>query len=373
MPESPTSGFPAKLPPRVVIEGVYPEIDDGQFPIKRILGERVVVTADIFTDGHDAVSAVLLFRRSGDSSWLETVMTPEVNDHWHGSFTVLELGQYEYTLQAWVDHFGSWRSCFIKKVEAGQDISVDILIGARLVEEAAGRAADDAAKELAEYAASMQMKGKSGMHLLTMINQILDLSKIDAGKMELQLESVSLGDIVNSVVTSTAGLVREKPVEVVQKIPVDLPRLMVDETRISQVLINLISNAVKFTEKGTITIEASISENPFGRREVLVTVADSGMGIAPEDQGKLFQRFSQVDDSPTRKTGGTGLGLSIVKHIVQAHGGKIHHDALARGIGQHEPGGKHDAGTGARKPGIHVRIGLHDFVVSQIVATRDVE
>jgi len=164
---------------------------------------------------------------------------------------------------------------------------------------------------------------KSGMHLLTMINQILDLSKIDAGKLELQLESVNLSDLVNSVVANTAGLVKEKPIEVVQKVDANIPRLMIDETRISQVLINLISNAEKFTEKGTITIEARVNENSFGKSEVLVTVADTGMGIAPQDQGKLFQRFSQVDDSPTRKTGGTGLGLSICRSLIEMHGGQI--------------------------------------------------
>lgn len=164
---------------------------------------------------------------------------------------------------------------------------------------------------------------KSGMHLLSMINEILDLSKIDAGKMELQLESVNLADVVNSVISSTAGLVREKDIEVIRNVDANIPRLMIDETRISQVLINLISNAVKFTEEGTITIEARISENPFSKKEVMVTVADTGMGIAPEDQGKLFQRFSQVDDSPTRKTGGTGLGLSICRSLIEMHGGQI--------------------------------------------------
>ncbi len=158
MPGSPTFDHSTSSPPRVVIENVYPEIQGGRFAIKRTAGERVAVSADIFTDGHDAVSGLLLFRRSGDSSWLEAPMEPEVNDRWHGSFTVLELGQYEYTLQAWVDHFASWRGGFIKKVEAGQDVSVDILIGAKLVEEAAGRAANDGAQQLGEYAASMRMQ-----------------------------------------------------------------------------------------------------------------------------------------------------------------------------------------------------------------------
>jgi len=147
----------------VVIENVYPEIDGGRFPIKRIEGESVVVTADIFTDGHDAVSSALLFRRVGEDSWIETPMEAEVNDRWHGSFTVLEVGQYEYTLQAWIDYFASWRSGFIKKVDAGQDVSVDILVGARLVEDAAARAVNDGAQQLKGYAASLRMKNGSSL------------------------------------------------------------------------------------------------------------------------------------------------------------------------------------------------------------------
>ena len=145
-------------PPRVAIENVEPEIQGGRFPIKRIAGERVVVSADIFADGHDAVSAVLLFRRVGEPAWNETPMVEEVNDRWRGSFTVLELGQYEYTLQAWVDHFESWRRGFIKKIEAGQDVTVDAMIGADLVEHAARRAANGDAQKLNEYAAALRMR-----------------------------------------------------------------------------------------------------------------------------------------------------------------------------------------------------------------------
>src|SRR5213080_2358264 len=93
---------------RVVIEGVSPEIDCGAFPIKRIAGDRVVVEADAFTDGHDAISCVLLYRKESDSTWSEAPMEFLVNDRWRGSFTVAELGRYHYTLVAWVDHFKSW-------------------------------------------------------------------------------------------------------------------------------------------------------------------------------------------------------------------------------------------------------------------------
>lgn len=163
----------------------------------------------------------------------------------------------------------------------------------------------------------------SGMHLLNMINEILDLSKIDAGKMELQIEELSISDIINAAITNTSGLVKDKPIELVQKVPADLPMVKADEIRISQVVINLISNAIKFTEKGSVTVEASITATIDKKSEMLVTVTDSGMGIAVEDQAKLFQRFSQVDDSPTRKTGGTGLGLSICRSLIELHGGRI--------------------------------------------------
>jgi starch synthase (maltosyl-transferring) len=170
MPESPMSSLATDLPPRVVIENVYPEIDHGRFPIKRVVGESVRVTADIFTDGHDAISAALLFRPRGEDTWIETPMIAEVNDRWHASFTVLELGWYEYTLNAWVDQFASWRIGFTKKVEAGQDVSVDILVGAHLVEEAAMRAADEGADQLRQFAALMrQENGRTLSEAISMV------------------------------------------------------------------------------------------------------------------------------------------------------------------------------------------------------------
>lgn len=163
----------------------------------------------------------------------------------------------------------------------------------------------------------------SGLHLLNLINDILDLSKIEAGKMELQIEEVNLSDIANAVLSTAAGLVKGKPIQLLQTIPANLAAVRADHTRISQVMLNLVSNAIKFTDKGSITINATASTNPKGQPEVMVTVTDTGLGIAEKDQSKLFQRFSQVDDSPTRKTGGTGLGLSISKSLVEMHGGQL--------------------------------------------------
>jgi starch synthase (maltosyl-transferring) len=124
----------------VVIEGVEPEIDGGRFPAKRVIGERVDVTADIYADGHDRLAAVLRHRTVGKSEWEETPFTALVNDRWEAHFTVTRLGVYEFTLCAWVDDFASWREGLQKKAGAGLDVASELLEGAALVRAAAGRA-----------------------------------------------------------------------------------------------------------------------------------------------------------------------------------------------------------------------------------------
>jgi starch synthase (maltosyl-transferring) len=141
---------------RVIIEGVAPEVDCGRFAIKRTPGERVVVEADIFADGHDAISCVLRYRRAGESEWSETAMTPLVNDRWRGEFIVADLGSYCYSLVAWVDRFKTWQRDLAKRIDAGQDIEVDLEIGARIVEAAAGRATRSDADELQAFAAAIR-------------------------------------------------------------------------------------------------------------------------------------------------------------------------------------------------------------------------
>jgi starch synthase (maltosyl-transferring) len=141
---------------RVVVENVKPQVDCGRFPIKRVVGERVDVTADIHADGHDTLAAVLMYRRAGEARWLETPLTLVNNDLWQGSFTVGELGRYEYTVEAWVDRFGSWRHELSKKFGAGQDVSSELLEGAHLLArvegvkpvEAARRVVGDTAGEM---------------------------------------------------------------------------------------------------------------------------------------------------------------------------------------------------------------------------------
>lgn len=163
----------------------------------------------------------------------------------------------------------------------------------------------------------------SGQHLLRLINDLLDLSKIEAGKMEISFGDVNIAELVNSIMSTTTGLIKDKQLKIIRSIPADLPPIRGDSVRLRQVLLNLVSNAAKFTDHGSITIDASQQSGPHGQPEVIIRVSDTGQGISPEHQRKLFQPFSQVDDSPTRKTGGTGLGLSISKSLVDMHGGRI--------------------------------------------------
>ena len=125
---------------RVVIERIEPKINGGKFPVKRVIGERMRVEADIFADGHDRISAVLRYRHARDSTWSETRMEPLVNDRWRGEFQTTETGRYYYALQAWIDRFRSWREGLAKKTAAGQDVTTDLLAGAELVEQGARRA-----------------------------------------------------------------------------------------------------------------------------------------------------------------------------------------------------------------------------------------
>jgi starch synthase (maltosyl-transferring) len=143
---------------RVVIEGVAPEIDGGIFPIKRARGEPVVVEADVFVDGHEVISCVLLFRREPDESWHEAAMEPLANDRWRGEFVAAEIGRYFYTLTAWVDGFQSWRRDLRKRAEAGAHTDLDMLTGGLLVEEASKRAAGADAKKLVEWAKNLTAK-----------------------------------------------------------------------------------------------------------------------------------------------------------------------------------------------------------------------
>ena len=111
-------------PSRVIIEGVAPEVDGGRFPAKRTVGEKIVVEADIHTDGHDRIAGRLRFRAEGGQAWTDVPLQPLVNDRWRASFVATTIGFWEFMLEAWIDRFGSWRGDLAKKTDAGQDVTI---------------------------------------------------------------------------------------------------------------------------------------------------------------------------------------------------------------------------------------------------------
>ena len=159
---------------------------------------------------------------------------------------------------------------------------------------------------------------KSGRHLLALINDVLDLSKIEAGQLTLSLNNYSMQDVVQTVFMGVESLAAEKKLDLKAAVAQDLPPGHGDERRLSQVLLNLVGNAIKFTETGEVRVEVKVSDGAFR-----VAVSDTGPGIALSDQARIFEEFHQVDSSSIRKKGGTGLGLSIAKRIVEMHGGRI--------------------------------------------------
>jgi signal transduction histidine kinase len=159
---------------------------------------------------------------------------------------------------------------------------------------------------------------KNGRHLLNLINDVLDLSKIEAGQLTLSLNEYSMGDVIQTVSTSVEALATEKDLDLKVEVSKDLSIGKGDEQRIAQVILNLVGNAIKFTDEGEVKIEVTVSNETF-----LVSVHDTGPGVTEADQQKIFDEFQQADGSSTRKKGGTGLGLSISKKIIDMHGGRI--------------------------------------------------
>jgi signal transduction histidine kinase len=159
---------------------------------------------------------------------------------------------------------------------------------------------------------------KNGRHLLNLINDVLDLSKIEAGQLTLSLNEYSMGDVIQTVSTSVEALAAEKDLDLKVEVSKDLSIGKGDEQRIAQVILNLVGNAIKFTDEGEVKIEVTVSNETF-----LVSVHDTGPGVTEADQQKIFDEFQQADGSSTRKKGGTGLGLSISKKIIDMHGGRI--------------------------------------------------
>ena len=162
----------------------------------------------------------------------------------------------------------------------------------------------------------------AGKHLLGLINDILDLSKIEAGRMEIYLEPVSVPALVDEVRTLTAPLASSNGNRVEVTIDPAIASIQTDVTKLKQSLLNLVSNACKFTKEGRVGLDVRLQDGADGK-EIVFEVADSGIGMTPEQQTRLFQAFSQADSSTTRKFGGTGLGLAITKRLCELLGGDV--------------------------------------------------
>jgi signal transduction histidine kinase len=166
--------------------------------------------------------------------------------------------------------------------------------------------------------ATLERIQSNGRHLLGLINDVLDLSKIEAGQLTLSLTHYSIKEMVHNVYTAVESLATSKNLALKVELPKDLPSAHGDERRLTQVLLNLVGNAIKFTDTGEVSIKASTSDGAF-----TVAVHDTGPGIAETDRGKIFEEFQQADASITRQKGGTGLGLAIAKRIIEMHGGRL--------------------------------------------------
>jgi len=170
---------------------------------------------------------------------------------------------------------------------------------------------------------------ESGKHLLQMINDVLDLSKVESGKLKLQLEEFSIDKAIYDVKSIIREMVNKKGVNLQINIPDDLPNIYADLVKFKQIMFNLLSNAVKFTpQKGSITVDVKFNDNQF-----YISVKDTGIGISKEDQKTIFDEFKQVDSSRSREYEGTGLGLALTKKIVELHGGKIWVKSEGLGLG----------------------------------------
>jgi len=179
--------------------------------------------------------------------------------------------------------------------------------------------------DLTEYMENdLRLIQKNGQHLLHLINDVLDMAKIESGRMNLHPETFKVHDVLEDVNSITSSLAIAKGISILFDEDTDHDvEIYADNTRIKQVMINLVNNAIKFTNHGGITMRTS---RPDGAR-VLITVKDTGLGIPPEQLDGIFQEFTQVDTSTTRKVGGTGLGLPISRRLIEMHGGKLWADS----------------------------------------------
>lgn len=220
---------------------------------------------------------------------------------------------------------------------------------------------DAADAEQSAFIPDLQRIHSAGRHLLTLINDVLDLSKIEAGRMELHLQTFDLGQTIDDVATTIQPLVAKNDNDLVVEADGGVGMMHSDQTRVRQVLLNLLSNACKFTERGTITLQAVRTPAADGEEWVTIRVHDTGIGMTPDQLGRVFHAFAQAEASTASKYGGTGLGLAISRRFCQMMGGEITVESevgsgttfivrLPVRVGSRDGGAAPSAGAGAAEP-----------------------
>jgi PAS domain S-box-containing protein len=279
-----------------------------------------------YQEGREASVEVRFYRKDGGPFWATLSVAPVTGaagsvTHFVGVLTdITERKRFEEQLleaKEAAEAANVAKSQFLASMshELRTPLNAVIMYSELLQEEAEDRGISDFIPDLEK------IRG-GGKHLLALVNGVLDLSKIEAGKMDLSLEGFDIAKMVEEVVGTVQPLVAKKANTLDVRCPAGLGDMHADLTKVRQVLFNLVSNACKFTEKGTITLEAARAEED-GREWVTFRVRDTGIGMTPEQVAKLFQPFTQADASTTRKYGGTGLGLAISKRFCEMMGGEV--------------------------------------------------
>ena len=180
-----------------------------------------------------------------------------------------------------------------------------------------------AAKSLGQIRDVTEIIVTEGERLTALIDDVLDLAKMEAGKITWNVQQISIDEIIDRATAAVSSLLEQKNLELIKEVEDGLPEISGDRDRLIQVVINLLSNAWKFTTEGSITITARLADRNADHHLLKIGITDTGIGISPEDQGKVFEKFRQVGDTLTDKPKGTGLGLPICREIVEFHGGSI--------------------------------------------------